>query len=1045
MVRAAPAAVALCLRELCLVPPKPTLPGPPCLPEDPLPPRPWGCSSPRRFPFPTRSALALPMLPPASAGSGSFSQPLPRWNPAQEDFQRLSYRFPPSNPTLRDAGVPGLARAAGRFLRGAGEGGSGECPPAAPGAPNTPGFCPNFMAGAQERQNRRGSPAPGGQSHRLRADPLRSPRPCPTSWAGRWSGRTGRAALILGAVLSATQQHPDLPAAVPQGFQCIPAGDLPAADVLAFAQGLQNTTLGMSGAQLSCLARLLTAKNLTADFGRYPPDLLLFFDSPAVGGGTCRAFYARASRGNLDLLPRGSARRRGLLRGAMACLGVRSSRLRREQLSSLGALVCDMEPETIAASDPGVLENLKLCPVLTGAQRDVLNAVLLGGGTAYGDPSRWDLRTLQNLGPLVLALNQTTLSSVAEAARDAFGSSIAAAYGSQRRPQREKSLTLLRAFAAASASSHPRLKRSADRCLSAPITARTISDPFLLIHYDTSEQFDLCLSNEVLKANLEPLLQQPLTVEYLQVIKTKLEQIYPSGIPEEQLKMFGPLSRQYTVEISLWPVTSGDTLSALLDPSDGKWGASQVQQLVSRYLALGGTLTGPLLWKIGGRNLCNLQEEQINQISPEAIRTAGPLNVSSCSQIKKDQLYRKAREAFAGQAGTPRAYYCRIWPYLGGAPAKDLKELAKAGVAVDMDVDTFLALNPDELQKLSVTDVKNLLGENLPHLKEAENETSVMRWVKGQSQRELDCTLGIGLQGGMEEPSPAGTATPPRPTASASVPAPPTPTVPAPTTLPTAPTPTAVSSPPTTNPSTSPPTASPPTAPSPGSPTPPNTAAGTPTVTSTTRPAPTTGSILPCSVHQSATPHQTTPPAATHPPPPAVISPNATSPGSVPAPALTHGATTVTKPPVATSTALVPTTPPAPGGTANPSTHSAPSTLPPEATAATTATGMNVLPHKPTTTPNSTVPTQKSVISSTAETTTLACETRAPPALLGPSSTTAGSETTKKPPAAVPEPPRPPGGYINVQPEAGSGSRLSSCLVHLLTTAVGSWLLRGLL
>lgn len=30
-------------------------------------------------------------------------------------------------------------------------------------------------------------------------------------------------------------------------------------------------------AQLSCLARLLAAKNLTADFGSFPPDLLLFF------------------------------------------------------------------------------------------------------------------------------------------------------------------------------------------------------------------------------------------------------------------------------------------------------------------------------------------------------------------------------------------------------------------------------------------------------------------------------------------------------------------------------------------------------------------------------------------------------------------------------------------------------------------------------------------------------------------------------------------------------------------------------------------------
>ncbi|KAM6121797.1 mesothelin-like protein [Phoenicopterus ruber ruber] len=753
--------------------------------------------------------------------------------------------------------------------------------------------------------------------------------------------KAAAAALIVGAVLSATEQRGDLAASVLQGFQCIPASDLPAADVLAFAQGLQNKTVELSSAQLSCLARLLAAKNLTADFGRYPPDLLLFFDSAEVRGGTCGAFYARASRGNLDLLPRGSARRRGLLRGALGCLGVRSSRLCPEQLGSLGALVCDMEPETITASDPGVLENLKLCPALTGAQRDALNAVLLRGGTAYGDPSSWDLQTLQNLGPLVLAMNQTTLSLVAKAAREDFGRSIAAAYGRQGRSQREKSLTLLRAFAAVSASSHPRLKRNADRCLSAPITASTVSDPLLVICYSASEQFDLCLSNEVLKANLKPLLEQPLTVEHLRVVKKKLEQIYPSGIPEEQLKLFGPLSRQYTAEeISLWPVTSGDTLSALLDPSDGKWGAPQVRQLLSRFLALGGTLTGPLLQKIGGRNLCNLQEEQLERISPEAIGTAGQLNISSCSQTKKDQLYRKAREAFAGQAGTPGAYYCRIRPYLGGAPAKDLKDLANAGVAIDMDMDTFLALNPAELQKLSVMDVKNLLGENLPYLKEAENETSVMCWVKRQSQRELDCTLGIGLQGGMED-LPPHTRPPPPP-----------------------------ATPPTT--------------------------------------------IL------------------------AAVNPNATSPSSVPPPALTRGATAsvVTNPAVTTrniSTPLVSTNPPAPGGTAppapatrsttTPSTHNAPSTLVPNSTsapAATAATEMNLPPHKPTPSPNSTVSTQKSVVPSTAKTTTLPCKTAAPPAFLGPSSTATGSETTKQTPAGVPEPPRPtPGGYINLQPEAG--------------------------
>ncbi|XP_040446416.1 mesothelin-like protein [Falco naumanni] len=747
---------------------------------------------------------------------------------------------------------------------------------------------------------------------------------------------------------------------------------------------------------------------------------------------------SRSARGSKD---RPVAEGSPLLRAAVAALTIGAVLAATEQHTDLGALVCDMEPETIVASDPSVLENLKLCPALTGAQRDALNAVLLGGGTAYGDPSSWDLQTLQNLGPLVLALNQTTLNLVAEAAREAFGSSITAAYGSQGRSQREKSLTLLRAFAAASASSRPRLKRSADReppgdllplpagCLSAPITASTIAGPFLLIDYDTREQFDLCLSNEVLKANLGALLEQPLTVEYLLVVKAKLEQIYPSGIPEEQLKLLGPLSRQYTVqEISLWPVTSSDTLSALLNPSDGKWEAPQVQQLLSRYLTLGGTLTGPLLRKIGGRHLCNLQEEWINQISPEAIQTAGQLNISSCSQTKKDQLYRKARVAFAGQAGT-RAYYCRIWPYLGGAPAKDLKDLAQAGIAIDMDMDTFLALNPNELQKLSVVDVKNLLGENLPSLKEAENETSVMRWVKRQSQRELDCTLGIGLQGGTEEPGPTRTAPPPHPTASASIT--PTATIPVPTTLPTV----AISSPPHTNSSTSPHKAPTPSALSPAPPksTPPH-------AYTTARPALTTSSIIPCSIHQSATSHKATPSS---------VKPNATSPSSVPLPALTRRATTSASAGTTpnTSTPLVSMNPPAPGGTTHPTpaTHHTvmPSTLVPNSTSATAATETNLPSHKPTPTPNSTVSTQKSVTSST---TTLLCKTGAPPALLGPSSTTHSGETTKKPPVDVPEPPRPtPDGYINLQPEAGSGSRLSSCLLHVLTTVVGSSLLRGLL
>ncbi|NXX42618.1 MSLNL protein, partial [Tricholaema leucomelas] len=653
-----------------------------------------------------------------------------------------------------------------------------------------------------------------------------------------------------------------------QDVTCLPASDLPAADVLALAQGLQNTTVELSSAQLSCLARLLAAKNLTADFKGYPPDLLLFFDSAEVRGETCKEFYTRASHGDLDLLPRGSARRTQLLQRALACLGVRSSQLDPQQLSSLGALVCDMEPETIKASDPGVLENLKLCSALTEAQKDALNALLLGGDTVYGDPSSWDFQTLQHLGPLVLALNQTTLSLVAKEAREALGRSIKATYSRQGHSQREKSLLLLRALLVPSASARPRRKRNTNSCTSTPITPSTISDPEFFIDQSDSEEFDLCLSNEVVKGYLQLLMQQPLPTEFKLVVKNRLKQIYPSGIPEGQLKVLGELSRLYTAEeISQWMVTSSDTLLALLNESDGKWNDTQIQQLISRYLDLGGTWSGALFQRMAEENLCHLREEQIEQIPPEALRTARQPNISSCSQAKKNQLYKKAKQAFDSQTSTIRSYYCRIQPYLGGAPAEDLKELAEAGTTIDMDIDTFLALNPDELEELSVTDVRNLLGENLPDLKKAENETSVMCWVKRQLQKDLDL-LNIGLQGGILEPTPMGTTTTPHPTATATTT--PKSTVPtAPTALPTLPTATATSSHPTALSST----------------------------------APTKG---PTTHH----PYTTVPTAAnsTSTPPPATTTTSTPSPATKTSSTPPPTTTTTTSPPITTSTTPPPTT-----------------------------------------------------------------------------------------------------------------------------------------
>ncbi|XP_015732168.1 mesothelin-like protein [Coturnix japonica] len=724
-----------------------------------------------------------------------------------------------------------------------------------------------------------------------------------------------------------------------------------------------------------------------------------------------------------------------LMQAASAALLLSAVLAAMEPHADLGVLVCTMEPGTITASHPRILEHLKLCPMLTGAQRDAVNAVLLGGSTVYGHPSGWDLETLQRLGPLALTLNQTTLSLVDKAVREAFARSIAATYSTQGWVQREQTLALLTTIAAAS---QPRLKRNADHempasnapstpagCKQGPITSRVLSDSLLLVDYDSPEKFYHCLSDSVLQTDLENVLELPLPGEYIWALKKRLQEVYPMGIPDAQLRKLRRLSRLYSPqEISQWQVTTADTLCALLNPSDGKWNSTQKQQLITRFLELGGNLTGPSLQLIGGTFLCNLNEEQIEKIPPEAIGSAGELNISSCSQSKKDQFYSKAKQAFASQAGT-KMYYVQMRPYLGGAPAEDLKDLAEIGV--DMDIDTFLALNPNELQKLSVLDVKNLLGTNLQQLKEAENETAVMCWVKKQFQQELDQILGIGLQGGIEEPPTTIPTTTPPPFTTA--------TIPITTSSPKAPTPNAASPtfPHTTQPSSA-----------------------VTTITSTTA----SSSITPCSTHQPTT--SKSPASTLLTTILTAVSPNATSPSPAPSPAVTHSATTTsTDVPNPTGTIHSTGTPlvsPAPGGTTGPApapcnntTPSSPCTLVPKptsvpaATTTTTATEMSPPSHKPTIPlPNTTASTQ-STSSSTIKTTTIICKTGTPPTSLSPSSTTSSTEITKKAPVDAPETPKPPpGGYINLKPEPGSGSRVSSCLLHILTIALGISLLQGL-
>ncbi|NWH87469.1 MSLN protein, partial [Aegithalos caudatus] len=167
---------------------------------------------------------------------------------------------------------------------------------------------------------------------------------------------------------------------------------------------------------------------------------------------------------------------------------------------------------------------------------------------------------------------------------------------------------------------------------------------------------------------------------------------------------------------------------------------------IQRYVELGNALNATALGAIGSRYLCLLNATQLEAIHAPSLRLVS-LDPSACSQETKNILYQKAKKAFSDQHHLP-AYYELILPYLGGAPAADLKALSKDDV--NMNITTFVTLRRDSLMLLTPRDVQGLLGINLPELAQWQGRAPVRDWIRVQKQSELE-QLQVGLTGGIQE------------------------------------------------------------------------------------------------------------------------------------------------------------------------------------------------------------------------------------------------------------------------------------------------------
>uniref|UniRef100_A0A3B5QVA1 Uncharacterized protein n=1 Tax=Xiphophorus maculatus TaxID=8083 RepID=A0A3B5QVA1_XIPMA len=365
--------------------------------------------------------------------------------------------------------------------------------------------------------------------------------------------------------------------------------------------------------QLTCMYNLIR-DDLSQNFTDYPPDMLLYLDSKNVQKANCRSYFS--ALGAADFSVASSILNKGpqKFREARDCLGISGDSLSRDNVEVLGNMVCTLDRSDIENSDPLILENLKACKDLSASQVAAMETLLLSGKTQYGAVNSWDQQTLEGLGTLPLYLTRNIWTHFT-----ATQKRFLKGFMPDLRIQKTQKWKLKNLF------SHckpipTRFLKLLKGCSERNITQVTVSDPSFPFGYNQL-QFQLCLDVPILKDNLYSICQKVDDDGYKRIILNKLNQAFPSGVPDQEVQMLASVSRSATLDdISKWNITELDTLAALMKPEDGTWETAQSKAIITKYLNTSGNSLGSSELNIIDSNLCSLDTSTLQTITADSIR-----------------------------------------------------------------------------------------------------------------------------------------------------------------------------------------------------------------------------------------------------------------------------------------------------------------------------------------------------------------------------------------------------------------------------------------
>uniref|UniRef100_A0A667WZ22 Si:ch211-188p14.4 n=1 Tax=Myripristis murdjan TaxID=586833 RepID=A0A667WZ22_9TELE len=459
-----------------------------------------------------------------------------------------------------------------------------------------------------------------------------------------------QAIVLFDAVASTSFNTEELSPSVLQGFSCSSIQGLTTRRIQSLVFASRNrqgrAKVVFKETQLTCMYNLLRG-NLSQKFTDYPSDMLLYFGDNNVDTSNCRSYFTALGAADFTVLSSVLNRESLLLNNARSCLGISGVSLSRNNVEVLGNMACTLQSSYIESSDPLILEKLKACKNFSGSQVTAMETLLLSGKT----PTY--LRIYKQLLFKCLPLSFFFKQTVKKRFLKSFMPQLR-----REKVQKRKLKALFKQISVV------RTKRGAG-CTVGNITHVTISDPSFPFGYD-STQFDLCLDVPVVKNNLNTITEKVDDDDFQKVILVKLNQAYPSSIPDEQVQLLRSVSRVALLnDIFKWNVTRIDTLAALMDSNDGPWAAAESKEIITKYLSVSGNSLGSSELNAIGSNLCSLNTSTLRTITPDSIRNANPVDVASCSAEQKRVLYEIRNSSLSSQSASPTAYYHLISPYLG--------------------------------------------------------------------------------------------------------------------------------------------------------------------------------------------------------------------------------------------------------------------------------------------------------------------------------------------------------------------------------------------